>query len=267
MRSLRVPAASLVFAAALTAEPPYYTPQSLVNSADNQPGELAPNVIATLYGANLAYGTKILTPDDIRGGVLPTTLPGTGVRILLNGLPANVYYISPTQINFIVPANLLPGSLTVQLVIDGLAGPPISVQLARAAPALFQLDAQTPVATRADGSIITRDAPAQPGELAVLYATGLGQTVPPVEYGLLPRFAAPLQQLSSFQVWLDGVPVDSGNVPYAGIAPGFGGLYQVNVVLPREVAPNPEIRIAIGDAISVPGLHLPVKTDESETRN
>jgi len=256
--TLRLAIAALSLASVLTAEAPIYSAASLVNSADNQSGWIAPNTIATLYGEFLAYNTVTLTADDIRGGVLPTVLPSTGVRILVNGLPGNPYYVSPTQINFLVPPNLLPGPATVQLVIDGLAGPPISVTLGAAAPAFFQLDQQTIIATSVNGSLITPTASAKPGDVVVLYATGLGQTVPPVGYGELPMSAAPLQMLSAFQVLLDGTPVDPSAVLYAGIAPGFAGLFQINLTLPLSTGSSPEIRLAIGDAISVAGLHIPV---------
>jgi uncharacterized protein (TIGR03437 family) len=256
MRALVLPSAVLLFASILPAEAPIYSADSLVNSADNQSGWLAPNTIATLYGKNLAYTTKTLTSDDVRGGFLPTVLPTTGVRILVNGLPGNPYYVSPTQINFLVPPNLLPGPATVQLVIDGLAGPPIPVTLGPAAPALFQLDQQTVIATRTDGTLITPATSAKPGDVVVLYATGLGQFVPPVGYGELPSAAAPLKTLSDFQVFLDGNPVDSSAIAYAGAAPGFAGLYQINLILPGSTGRNPEIRIAIGNAAGIAGLHI-----------
>ena len=78
---------TLLLAVALQAAPSY-SAASIVNAADNLAGPLAPNTIATIYGTGLAYGTKWLTPDDIRGGVLPTVLPGTGVRILVGGVLA-----------------------------------------------------------------------------------------------------------------------------------------------------------------------------------
>jgi len=249
---------ALSFTSTLPADAPIYSADSLVNSADNQSGWLAPNAIATLYGRNLAYGTKTLSSDDIRGGVLPTVLPNTGVRVLVNGLPANPYYVSPTQINFLIPPNLLPGPATVQLVIDGLAGPQISVALAAAAPALYQLDQQNIIATRPDGSLITPAASAKAGDVVVLYATGLGPAVPPVGYGELPRSTAPLQMLTDFYVLLDGNAVDPSAIAYAGIAPGFAGLYQINLILPGSTASNPEIRIGIADAIGKSGLHIPV---------
>jgi uncharacterized protein (TIGR03437 family) len=258
LKAVFLAGAALSFASTLSADAPIYSADSLVNSADNQPGWLAPNTIATLYGKNLAYGTKTLTRDDIRGGVLPTVLPSTGVRVLVNGLPANPYYVSPTQINFLVPPNLLAGPSIVQIVIDGLAGPPISVPLGATAPALFQFDPQNAIATRADGSLITPTMSAKPGDLVVLYATGLGPVVPPVGYGELPSSAAWLKLLSDFQVLLDGDPVDSGAIAYAGIAPGFAGLYQINLTLPGLTGSNPEIRLRIGDALSKAGLHLSV---------
>ena len=258
MRTLILVTAALSLGSILPAEAPIYYAESLVNSADNQSGWLAPNAIATLYGKYLAYNTATIASTDIRGGVLPTVLPSTGVRILVNGLPASPFYVSPSQINFLIPSNLLPGPATVQLVIDGLAGPPVSVRLGSAAPALFQLDQQFAIATHANGSLITSSAPARPGELVVLYATGLGQTVPPMGYLELATAAATLKEADSFQALVDGATVDRTAIAYAGITPGCAGLYQVNLTLPAATGANPEIRIAVGEAVSKTGLHLPV---------
>jgi uncharacterized protein (TIGR03437 family) len=237
---------------------PSYSAAGIVNAADNLAGPLAPNTIATIYGTGLAYGTKWLTADDIRSGVLPTVLPGTGVRILVGGVLANLYYVSPLQINFLVPPNLLPGGSDLQVVIDGLSGPVIPIQLAAAAPALFQLDAQNAVTTRDDGSAITPDKPVKPGDIVILYATGLGQTVPPVQYCELPTHAAPLKQLADLRIVFDGIAIDAINIAYAGVAPGFAGLNQINIKLPAAIGSNPEIRIGFGDQLSKPGLKLPV---------
>ena len=240
-------------------EGPYYTTASIVNAADNQSGRLAPNTIATMYGTGLAYTTKAITQADIRDGVLPTVLPGTGVRVLIGGLPAIIYYVSPGQINFLVPSYLIPGSVNVQVVLDGLAGPPVSMMLASAAPAFFETSEQNAVATRPDGKLISPKSPAKPGDWVILYATGLGQTVPPVIYGEVPTAAAEIDQIAEFQLMLDGVAVDKSRIYYAGVAPYFAGLYQINLKLPRSAGKNPEIRIAIGKQISVPGLRLPVQ--------
>lgn len=257
--------ATLVFGPLLLAgasssrEAPSYSEASIVNSADFQ-GSLAPNSIGTIYGVRLAYATRALASDDISGGILPTTLAGTGTRVLIGGLAANVYYISPTQINFLVPSKLLPGPVDVQVTLDGLAGPAVVINLAPAAPALFMLDGETVIATRLDGSLLTQDAPAHPGEFVTVYATGLGETVPPAQYGRVAAAAAQLKQLAAFQVLLDGVAVDPTRVYYAGLAPGFAGLYQINIKLPDEISENPELRIAMCDAISRPGLKIPARS-------
>jgi len=240
-------------------EAPVYSGASIVNAADNRSGWLAPNTIATMYGTDLAYTTKAITAADIHDGQLPTVLPGTGVRVLVGSLPAIIYYVSPTQINFLVPSYLLPVPVTVQVVLDGLTGPPVTVQLASAAPALFETSEQNAVATRPDGSLISPESPASPGGWVILYGTGLGQTAPPVIYGQVPTSAAELDAISEFQLTLDGVPVDPNRIYYAGLAPYFAGLYQINLKLPDSTGPNPEIRIALAKQISRSGLRLPVQ--------
>ena len=238
---------------------PNYSAAGIVNAADNQTRSLAPNTITCLYGVRLSYVTAAISPGDIHSGVLPTSLPGTGVQVLVRNVYAAIYYVSPTQINFLVPADLLPGPAAVQVLLDGHAGPAVDIQVAAASPALFQLDAHHAIAIRPDGSVITPEAPAKPGEIVILYATGLGQTIPPVSDGQVMQQATPIEQLSEFKLVLNGVPAGSKAVAYAGIAPGFAGLYQLNVILPKAIKANPEIRIGLGSKLSMAGLHISVE--------
>jgi uncharacterized protein (TIGR03437 family) len=97
-----------------TPPPPLYTPSSIVNAANSKAAGFAPHTIATLFGKDLAYITKALTQDDMRDNSLPTTLIGTGVRVLVNKTPAHLYFVSPTQVNFLVP-EFLPGPVELQL--------------------------------------------------------------------------------------------------------------------------------------------------------
>ena len=80
---------------------PAYTAAGVVQAATQMPGALAPNTIATVYGANLAYSTHAVTTADLEGGSLPTTLDG--VRVVLYGFYCGLFYVSPGQINFLVP--------------------------------------------------------------------------------------------------------------------------------------------------------------------
>jgi uncharacterized protein (TIGR03437 family) len=259
-----IPSAIVLAALALwspadTPGAPYYTAASIANSAASVAGLYAPNTFVTIYGQNLAYVTVPISPDDIHGGMLPTSLIGTGVTVLINNLGAAIYYVSPGQINILIPSDFAPGPATLQLEVDGLAGPAINIMLGATAPAMFQLDANTVLATHADYSLVTASAPAQPGEEIVLYATGLGLTFPPAGYNTIPEAAAPLAAGVNFLVMLNGSPVDSRDIQYAGAAPGYAGLYQINVILPADTPPNPEIRVGSSAQLSPPSRFLPVQ--------
>src|ERR1700675_3094117 len=56
---------------------------------------------------------------------------------------------------------------------------------------------------------------------------GLGPVSPAVPSGQIPQAAGQLKDLSSFLVWLDGVPVDPSLIEYVGVAPGWAGLYVI----------------------------------------
>ena len=93
----------------------------------------------------------------------------------------------------------------------------------------------------------------------MLWANGLGATDPPLEDGMLPTAAQWLVQMGQFGVWIGGAPIDPGLILYAGVAPGYAGLYQVNVRLPTPLQANPELQVAVGDAVSPAGLILPAQ--------
>jgi uncharacterized protein (TIGR03437 family) len=241
---------------------PDYTAASIVNSADNLSGVLAPNTIGTIYGTNLAYGTAGLTPGDVQGGVLPIVLGDSETQVFFGNYPADLYYVSPGQINFLVPPMMLPGPVSFRVVVDALEGKSIQLKLAPAAPGLFAMVAKNgityAIATRVDGSLLTAS-PAKPGDIVVLWATGLGITTPPAIYGQLPTAAAPLEPGANLAVLLNGVAVGSSAIGYAGVAPGFAGLYQINLTLPKSTAANPEIQLQLEGATSIPKVLLPVR--------
>lgn len=249
-----LPAQSLMPRAA-----PSYSQASTVNAADNLAGPLAPNAIATVYGVGLSYITKGIATSDIFGGLLPTVLPGTGVHVLVGGIPAGIYFVSPGQINFLVPGIIIPGASDVRVTLDGVAGPDVAIQIAPSSPGMFQLDGHTLIATRPDGSLVTSDQPARRGDVVILYGTGLGAVNPPLANLAIPAGAAVLKQPSDFTLLADGTPLDPGLVLYAGVAPGFAGLYQINFKLPDSIGPNPEIRVLLGGLTSPAGFVIPVQ--------
>lgn len=240
---------------------PLYTPSSIVNAANLKAGALAPNTIGTLYGRDLAFTTRSLAREDLYNGTLPTTLLGTGVRLLINRTLAFIYFVSPSQVNFLVPSNLTPGPIEVQFAVDGRYGEAVRLEMKEFSPALFLSDPETILGTLADGTVITNQNPAHPGDVIILYATGLGATRPRMPAGQIPTGAAWLDKLADFQVLVDGVALDRSQLLYAGVAPGFAGLYQINLRLPATVSPNPEIRIGFTSQMGPGDARLPVQAD------
>ena len=232
---------------------PTYSAQSIVHAATQTAGALAPNTIATIYGSNLSYSTATATSSSLVGGSLPLSLAGVGV--IVSGWQANLFYVSPTQINFLVPYQLIAGPVNVVVTCDGLAGPEIQVQLNASAPGMFIYNGFV-LATHLDGTLLTAGSPAGPGEIIVIYALGLGKVSPATTSGKIVTSAASITAASQMQILLAGTPCPAANILYAGLAPGFAGLYQINMIVPPRTPPNPEIRIAFGSQISPPAVQL-----------
>jgi uncharacterized protein (TIGR03437 family) len=233
-----------------------YAADSVVNSASNMPGALAPNTIATVYGTGLSYSTQCGFYPMHTTGMMQTEL--AGAKVYVGAMAAPLYYVSPTQISFLVPTELRPGDMDFFTTHDSLAGPHVRITLVDAAPALYPSGPGMIAATHTDGTVITRANPAHAGEMVVLYATGLGRTSPEFQTGTIELTAAEIQLLSQLTVTVAGVALDNRNIQYAGITPGAPGVYQVNLVLPKQLARDPEIRISIGAQVSPAGLRLPV---------
>lgn len=242
--------------AAAQAQTPSYRPADLVNAASGAPGPLAPGTVATLFGTGLAYTTRQQSADDNTGDFLPILLPGTGVRLFLNNQPAHLYYVSPTQINFVIPVSLAVGKAELDLTLDGRRGPTIAVTLESEAPEFFLGEGRFIAATNAVNQPLTSERPAQPGDVVVLYATGLGRTIPSLMPGQLAAQATSIARLSEFRVQVNGRLVEPESILYAGLSPGFAGLYQVNVRIPAGAPADPEIRMGFGAISSQPGTRL-----------
>jgi len=234
---------------------PSYTAQSIVNAATQTVEALAPNTIATLYGTNLAFDTVAVT--GVVGGTMPTSLDGVGVWI--NSISCSVFFVSPTQINFLVPYQLVAGTVSLVVARDGQAGNTVSIQLNNTSPGLFVWNGNNAVAAHLNGQVISPTSPAVPGEVVVLFVAGLGRTSPDTTSGQLATAAFPIYYFSQLQILLNGVACPPGSILYAGLSPGFAGLYQINLQLPADVSANPQIQVAIGAQISPASIQLLVQ--------
>ena len=250
--------AGVTLCGSLLAQPPDYTSAGVVNASDYSPGPFAPSSVLSLFGTNLAWTTEAITAADLAAGRLPTQLAAIGVFV--DNVPVPLLYASPTQVNFLVPSEQIPGDVSVTLVRQGVSGPAVTITLIDAAPALFVTDGFAIAQDwNTNYSLMTGASPAHAGDIVVLYATGLGHTNPPWASGTVAQCAAYITALASLQVLLNGAAIDPRLVLYAGVTPGFSGLYQINFTLPGNAGTNPEIRVQIGTQISIPSILLAVE--------
>ena len=231
---------------------PVVTATNVTNGASFQPA-IAPNTWVTITGGNLSATSRVWNGGDFSNGALPTDIDSVSVSV--NGTYAYVEYVSPTQLNVLLPVGLASGQATLETYNFGLASASVTVQVADVAPAFFlQGDGKHVVATHADGSIvgpttITGDSPAEPGETIVLYGTGFGVTNPAAPDGKLITAALPLATLPT--ITMGGT---SSQVAFAGLI--YAGLFQINVTVPASAASGDAPVVALVGSTASPGTAL-----------
>ncbi len=252
---------TLEFALVITvgAARPVLSSNGIVNGASFAAGGIAAGEIVTLFGARM--GPATIAPFILDGGGrVPSALAGT--RVLFGGQPAPLLYVSAGQIGAIVPYGVA-GRTTVDVVVDanGVRSEAVNVALAASAPGLFTVDSSgkgQAAALNQDGSLNGRLSPVRAGDVVVLFGTGEGQTLPGGQDGVLTG-AETARPVLPVQVTIGG---RDGLVLYAGGAPGLvGGLFQVNVRVPADVAAGEAVAVVlrVGELSSAAGVTLAVR--------
>ena len=176
------------------------------------------------------------TAPEFASGKMPTQLRGVSVKV--NGKPAYVYYISPTQVNVLTPLDNTLGSVPVQLTNGSSTSASFAVNVKNAAPAFLLMGASSYIAaTHVDGSLLGPASmsvpgytftPAQPNETIILYANGFGLPSTTLIDGSASQFGA-LPALPVIQV--GGA---TATLTFAGVV--SPGLCQFNLVVPANAA-------------------------------
>jgi uncharacterized protein (TIGR03437 family) len=179
---------------------------------------VAPGGIVSVFGRGLANDTLLATTAP-----WPQSLTGTSVTV--NGLPLSLYYVSPTQINAQLRFDQ-QGPVTLRVTTAG-GFSEASLNISETAPAIFDKSI-----LHANYTPVSAAAPARPGEVLIIFATGLGQVDAKLDSGQVAPTSPLARSIAPLVVQVGG----SSIVPdFAGLAPGFIGLYQVNVTIPLDL--------------------------------
>jgi uncharacterized protein (TIGR03437 family) len=230
---------------------------STVNAASFQPA-IASAGFVSIIGTGFGTATRGWTSSDLSGSNLPTSLDGLSVTI--NGKPAYVEYISPTQINAIAPDDDTIGQVTVQVTTPQGTSYTATVLKQKLSPGFFTYRSGITsfvAAVHLDGSLVgptgPSSRPAVPGEVIEIYGTGFGPTNPATPTSHLVSQAAPLASPATVSV--GGV---NATVQWAGLV--SSGLYQLNVTVPAVATGNQPVQTTVSGFQSPLGVFLPVSS-------
>ena len=230
---------------------------TLANGATYLAGGLVPGSFAQVKGANLSTTSRLWATSDFTGlgNGLPTNL--SGVQVNVNNQPAAVYYISPGQINFQVPAGIT-GTASVQVIVNGVTSNTVTATAATNSPGIFAYAlGGTNYASAvfySDGKIVGDPSyspafrNAIPGDIVELYATGL-----------VPSPAGTLISPAS----VSGVTVTIGTVtvPASAAVLVAVGEFQINFTVPQDFASLPPGPYPV--SISVNGVSSPANINSA----
>jgi uncharacterized protein (TIGR03437 family) len=187
-------------------------PGRLSGNAANYFGRFAPGMLASIFSFPSApFGTAAASSD---------------VSVSVGGTPAPLLYVSPSQINFQVPGATPVGGLEEIQVARVSTGQVLAswlFQIDAVSPGLFTVDGSGSgqvAALNQDGSLNNGANPAKAGTVVALYGTGQGEATPETP-----------------QVFINSEFVPPGDVEFSGLAPGFAGLWQINVKVPSDAPP------------------------------
>jgi uncharacterized protein (TIGR03437 family) len=221
-----------------------------------------------IYGSNLAGASRAWTMEDFNDGRAPTALEG--VTVTVDGKPAYINFVSPSQVNVQVPEGVSAGqAVPVVVSYGGASTAAAMLEIKEAAPGLlapaaFKVEDRQYVTALhyGTGAFVSNGsvpdvpaAPATPGETLTFYGIGFGPVTPGEVAGEIAEGATNLALPVEFR--FGDVPAQ---VLYSGLAPGLVGVYQFNVVVPPD-APRGDARlnVLVGGERIAQTLYIPVQ--------
>ncbi len=211
----------------------------------------------SVFGSNMSSTTRSWQASDMPNGKLPTQLDGVSVTV--DGKPAYISYISPTQVNALVAADFTLGPVQVSTVNQTLASGSTSATMQASSPAFFISKSNYAAALHANNTIVgpttlfaNNSTPAAPGETIMLFATGFGPGSTTIPDGQIITTPIPITGVTAT---IGGAPA---TVTYSGLV--GAGLYQLNITVPTgATAGDNPIVATIGGQTTQTGVLVSVQ--------
>jgi uncharacterized protein (TIGR03437 family) len=235
---------------------PRFTAAAVVNAASFAAGMVAGS-LATVFAAGVRDDEGVTVADRVP---LPYTLAGVSVTVA--GIPAPVYSVSNVggreQVNFQVPFSVAGHSTAAVIVTrDTHASASADVPVLAFEPGLYATGGtQAIVVHNADYTLATAARPLERAEYAFVYVSGLGLVTNAPADGAGGPVSPAATALADVRVTLGGVACE---VPFAGLAPGFAGVYQVNFRVPAGVAGGVQDVVVSANGAASPAAKVNVK--------
>jgi len=205
-----------------------------VSAAGYGLGPLAPGSIVSAFGPDLAAQSAQAT------GTLPISLGGETISVIDSTgavRPAQLYYVSPGQVNYVIPADTAPGLASVTLSANGEVMATGQIDIERPAPAIFVVNSDNLVAAN-----VVRVSENGDQSFESIYQTGPDGkiTALPIDLGsdtdtvYLVLYGTGIRNSDSASATIGGAI--NAPVTYFGPQGNYPGLDQVNLQLPRSLA-------------------------------
>jgi uncharacterized protein (TIGR03437 family) len=232
---------------------PILAPDGILNNLfPRLGGPLAPGMIVQIFGTDLAGGQA---QPPLAGGRLPDTF--NNVTVLIGAQRAPLYFLSPGQINAQIPFELQPGQQYPVVVRSGggLSVPEL-ISVASVQPGIAAFPGGRGIAQDENFQLLTDANPARRGRPIVIYLVGMGATSPEVPSGG-PAPAATLARVTELPV----VTIDGKTARnfFAGLTPGFVGLYQMNIEVPGDAATGLRPLVVTQGNVASNGVLVPIQ--------
>lgn len=216
-----------------------------VTDAASYAPRVTPGGLATIFGSNLADSAQSATKFP-----LPRSM--AGAMVYVNQSPAPLLYVSEAQINFQVPSSVAAGTASLSVSRDGGASALFQFTVVSSGPGIFQDTSNHAVAQNfVDYSTNSSTNPVASGAYVIVYLTGQGAVDNPVTDGSAAPDSPHSTATATATATIGGV---SATLEFLGLAPGFAGLAQANILVPTLATADYPLVLTVGGYLSASAI-------------